>query len=82
MKQFLSKHTLSVTGGSGKKTQRELDRNPLETMNRWKYTTLYGEVLKVQNVCGEALQRWHYRPVKTELDLPEFNFVQEFYTFD
>ena len=75
---WLFKQT-SALALKGKKSLGQLGRNPIETMNRWKYITLYREVLKVQSVCREALKRWHYQAVESELDLPEFNFVQEFY---
>ena len=38
--------------------------------------------LPVQNVCSEALKLWRYKEVQTQMDLPEFNFVQDFDTFD
>ena len=38
--------------------------------------------LPVQNVCSEALKLWKYKEVQTTMDLPEFNFVQDFDTFD
>lgn len=57
-------------------------RNPIETMNRWKYITLYSEVIKVQEVCHEALKVWQYREVNVTQDLPEFDFVKEFTAFN
>ena len=56
-------------------------RNPQQTMNHWKYITLYSEVTKVQNVCREALHLWKYKEVQTPLDLPEFDFVEDFSSF-
>ena len=46
-----------------------------------KYISHFKEVIKVQNICSEALRLWGYKEVQTQMDLPEFNFVQDFVTF-
>lgn len=79
VKEFIFKNTSpdQIRGNR----QGLFGRNPIETMNRWKYITLYSEVIKVQQVCHEALNVWQYREVNVTQDLPEFEFVKEFTAF-
>ena len=80
MKNFVDKNTnpSQIRGNR----QGAFGRNPIETMNRWKYTLLYSEVQKVQDVCVDALQLWKYKEVESETDLPDFNFIQDLHAFD
>ena len=68
----------SILVGAGAKNKR----NPIEAMNRWKFSLPFNEVVQVQNACKQALNVWQYKELQSEIDLPQFDFVGRLQAFD